>query len=108
MHEEGPDLRGVGSGIKFARLLRCQRVSSEQFLPVAPAAASHKNITCLRHKIRSVLNQIGVNAKCSSKRSLDLFGRIIFRAETACRNLDELPDRGSVYESGLPDLVSHF
>src|SRR2546426_9050245 len=108
MYKEGPDFRRIDSRIKLIRILRWQTVSSEEFLSVTPTAASHQKFARIRHKIRSVPDQIGVNAERALERTLDLFGCIIIRAETARRNFDELFDRGTFYKFRLPDFVPSF
>src|SRR5580704_16590103 len=86
MHKDGPDFCRIGLWIKKCILTIRSMVAAKQRFPVAPPPASDDQPRLLNgfsHKIRSVFNELCIQAKRVSKCSLDLRGGIIILLESA-------------------------
>jgi hypothetical protein len=77
MHEEGPDLRGILSGVQFARVAVGARIAAKERPTLAPASASDQLAGALDYKVRTVANQLGVDAKRAAQCAFDLGGAVL-------------------------------
>ena len=86
MYKDGPDFSCVGPGVEEGILAIRSVVASKKCFSVAPAAAADDQsrlVSGYSYKIRSVFNELGIQAKRMTKRSLDLRGGIVIPLEPA-------------------------
>src|SRR5579864_3228112 len=86
--EESANLRGVQLRIQQGVLTARPAITTKQCLAFAPTATANDHRLDLHHEIRSILDQLAIDAVDGLQRALDLSGCVILRLQSAHRGLN--------------------
>src|SRR5262249_34006100 len=105
MNKKSTDARRVASRIQFRVFTRSPAIAAVHRLTFAPAAAADGGPVVFDDKIRSVANQLAIDAEHRSERSGHLHGRIVCglqRANGEGNQIFERRDVGFARETWVP------
>lgn len=107
MHEERANLSRIGGRVEHTGVTLGVAIAAEQRFPATPSAASDRLPGVLGDKIRSIQDEIGVDAKDGGEGCLDLLVGVVIVAQAARRLGDELIQRRAVVEPGFSESEIH-
>src|SRR5689334_13772058 len=104
MHEERANLRCIMSGIEQGILASDILIAAVQGLAFAPAATSDDSIVChdFDCEIRSIRDQLGIDAVDAFESALDLGRSVVSDLQTTNGGLNDLAQTRDVSHHGVP------